>query len=72
MADLMQLSIHGVPVASLLAMLVAFWALGMILTRGGAQRESTGAPRTRVVPPPVRREAPAASRPATAQGKLAV
>ncbi len=71
MADLMQMSIQGVPVGSFLAMLVAFWALGMFLSRGTTQRESTAAPRSRVVPLPVCQETPGASRPAAAEGQLA-
>ena len=71
MADLMQLSIQGIPVGSFLGMLAAFWALGMILTRRTAQPESTLALRTRVAPLPAPQETPAPSRPVAAERQLA-
>ncbi len=71
MADFLQISIQGFPLVSFLAMLAAFWALGLVLTRGTPQRASAPAARCQGGALPVPQEAPPPSQPAAAARKLA-
>lgn len=71
MADFLQISIQGFPLVSFLAMLAAFWALGLLLTRETTQRASAPAARSQEAGLPVPQEAPAPSQPAATERKLA-